>query len=83
MKIALSDLDKDQKAILDKVGLLLADLSADMIKASKAGQLDNADVWAIRTTMDIFDEMYDEMSEENQVVFEFLQDGPTSKLKKV
>jgi len=83
MIVDITDLDKEQKAALNKIGQLLTDLGLDLKNCSEKGALQKNDIWAVRTTIDSLDEIYDELDEENQSLFDFLQDGPTAKLKKV
>lgn len=83
MIIEISELDKEQREALLKIGQLLEDLSKDLKTAGNDGKLPQDTVWAIRNTMDVMDIVFDELSPENQTLFEFLQDGPTSKMTKV
>ncbi len=83
MDIEIKNLDADQVAILEKLAVVLLDLGQDFNSAAKKKELDKTTIWAIRTSIAVVDEMFDEMSEENQNIFEFLTDGTASKLKKV
>jgi len=83
MEITIDKLDDEQKKLLAKIGLLFLDMGGDLKNAGDRGSLLKTDIWAIRTTMDVLDELFDEMSEDNQALFEFLQDGtPPKKLQK-
>jgi len=83
MDIEIKNLSDDQKELLAKIGMLLLDLGGDLKNASDRGDLLKSDIWAIRTTMDVLDELFDNMDEENQNLFEFLEAGTASKLKPV
>lgn len=83
MIIEIKELSKEQKDALAKSGLLLGGLGAMLLEAGRNGILDKDAINAIRDTMNGLDDIFDEMSEENQDIFEFLQDGPASNLTKV